>query len=454
MEANFKCHDTYINYCLNIARDSLSGMGASIKELKQREAEINAYQNINSIEEPKDISFLDNKLISENDHERAVEMIMSGRFFSEHTCAGEATRLGLGTKYLINISKDLSVDKISRLMGEEKERYVSNATVIEQAGCKPTTLFSLTLGTRHMLQFSFDIYNLAKKYNYNPERVLQRQKMLIVLNEDTAEKIINEFLDNNCFGFKRENIMFMIQRSYHGINIENGSFFYDKTTPKRLHNHGQMVMQQTLDDEIFYINSELGRQYLKSEEFGEVLKGMDNKISFNIEDLEYLTGSIDFDSLAFSSRRAKEGYGMIMEIVSNNPENPQKGGMAAFDSELNKNVMIEGFQLKGIKNHEITYLNKNFNYYPNPYRSWSMLKKHGLQMPIDIKGNYIYFQPVQGDINFLVKTDFFRRKELKPIKSWKSPATTPLAINYMRKQDKQKGFKDYATKILSKNAWC
>ena len=97
--------------------------------------------------------------------------------------------------------------------------------------------------------------------------------------------------------------------------------------------------------------------------------------------------------------------------------------------------MIEAFQLKGIKNHEIKYLNKNFNHYPKPYESWSILKEHGLNMPLSVKNGYIYFQPVQGDINFLVSTEFFKRKVLKPIKAWKSPATTPLAIKNMHMQE-------------------
>ncbi|MCJ7616484.1 MAG: hypothetical protein MUO43_08115, partial [Desulfobacterales bacterium] len=120
---------------------------------------------------------------------------------------------------------------------------------------------------------------------------------------------------------------------------------------------------------------------------------------------------------------------------------------------LGKNVMIESFQLKGIKNHEIKYLNKNFNHYPRPYDSWLMLKKHGLNMPIAVKDVAIYFQPVQGDINFLVKTEFFKRKELKPIKSWKSPATTPQAIKYMHMQDQQKGFKRYTEAIIGSKSF-
>ncbi|MEA1901315.1 MAG: hypothetical protein U9N47_11265 [Thermodesulfobacteriota bacterium] len=37
---------------------------------------------------------------------------------------------------------------------------------------------------------------------------------------------------------------------------------------------------------------------------------------------------------------------------------------------------------------------------------------------------------------------------MKPIKAWKAPATTPLAIKNMHMQDRQKGFKKYAEFVL------
>ena len=42
-----------------------------------------------------------------------------------------------------------------------------------------------------------------------------------------------------------------------------------------------------------------------------------------------------------------------------------------------------------------------------------------------------------------------KEKTLKPIKSWKSPETTPLAIKYMHIQDRRKGFKQYAESIIT-----
>jgi hypothetical protein len=75
---------------------------------------------------------------------------------------------------------------------------------------------------------------------------------------------------------------------------------------------------------------------------------------------------------------------------------------------------------------------------------WSRIKEQGLPMPIAVKEGFLYFQPVQGDINFLVKTAFFRRQEMRPIRNLKSPAALPLAINRMYAQDCQPGFKEFA----------
>jgi hypothetical protein len=443
-------YENYIDYCLQVAKDKLSGVVSNIEDY---ETNINKYENMDFLQEPRNICLLDEECLTKSDIAKAWKCVLDGKLFSEHATAGEATRLGMGPKYLINIAEDLSLEKIAEIMSRERSFVVKPEEVLEKAGCRPEELFPLSLGSRHMLQFSYDIHELAKKHNYDPQNVLSRQHMLVVLNEAAANKIIREFINNRFFGFNNENVLFMVQKAYHGINLVIGKYVYNKNTSKRLHNHGQMVMQQTMDNQIFNIDNKGNKTFLKSDEFGEILKEMDDKISYNIEDLGYLTASIDYEGLALALKKAEHGYRMLMEIVGNDSENPQKGGMAAFDTLLGKNVMIESFQLKGIENHEIKYLNKNFNHYPKPYDSWLVLKKHGLNMPIAIKDNAIYFQPVQGDINFLVKTEFFKRKVLKPIKSWKSPETTPLAIKYLHIQDRQNGFKKYAESIIGSKCY-
>jgi hypothetical protein len=440
-------NNSYIESCLKIAEERFMGYG-SIEEIEKDAESINAYENLDYLSAPKDVFIIDK--INKKDIERAKECVLEGKFFAEHAAAGEATRLGLGTKYMINIAKNLGTKEIAKLISEEKGIFISEEDVLKEAGCSPLDLLPIPLGTRHMLQYSFNIYKLAKENGKNGKEVLAKQKMLIILNETSAEKIIEDFIKYDFFGFSKENVYFMVQNSYHGIKKEEHEFIYDIRTPKRLHNHGQMVIQETMDHEIFIMDEDKDgkRKYILSKDFGEMLSNMDDKLSYNIEDLGFLTSAIDYQSLAVALLMSDKGYRMVMEIVANNPTAQQKGGMAAFDKKLSRNVMIEAFQLKGIKNADIKFLNKNFNHYPKPYDSWNLIRKKGLNMPITIKNRLIYFQPIQGDINFLVKTQFVQRKILKSIQSWKSPATTPLTMRYMKLQDEQEGFAEYIKKFI------
>jgi hypothetical protein len=441
---------TYKESSLKVLEENI-GKVSSISELKNKLDDINCYENLDKLEEPKEIYTFDDEIISDEKIKKAKLAVLNGSIFFEHAAAGEATRLKLGTKYVINISKKLTTKSISEMMSEEAGTNISEEEVLKQSTCNPEELLSFSLGTRHMAQLCFDIKKLAEEFNRNPKAVLSMQKMLLILNDTTAEQILEDFKKHNFFQLNPNNIFFLIQRRFNGINLKDGEYFYDENAPLRLHNHGQMVMQSSLDDEVFHLDPEndFEKRYLKSEEFGQMLKQCDDKISYNIEDIGYLTKSIDFASLAVALDMKERGYNMMMEIVANNPIKPQKGGMAAFDPVISKNVMIESFQLKGVKNEDIKFLNKNFNHYPDPYIMWSKMKERGLPMPIAVKEDYIYFQPVQGDINFLVKTQFVRRKILKPIQNWKSPATTPATISAMKKQDELDGFKEFMDNFLN-----
>ncbi len=302
-----------------------------------------------------------------------------------------------------------------------------------------------------MLQMAFDLTGLAREKGRNQKTVLENQRMLIILNLASADQVIRSMAQDNFFGFRPETTMFMIQESFPGINLREGRFFFDPDSPQRLHNHGQMAMQQTARDQVFFLEGGRPdrRRYLAPEEYLGDLEEMDDKLSYNIEDLDYLGGALDLAALALALDLADQGARMVMEIVANNPVHPVKGGLAAWDPELKRNVMIESFQLLDTPNSEEKFLNRNFNHYPRPAAAFQALAA-GLPMPVAIKGGYLYFQPVQGDLNFSLPTVFVRRKELKPLKSWKSALDTPAAIRAMADQDNQDGFKDFCEEVLQR----
>lgn len=424
-------------------------MYSSVEAIEADLDRINCYAGWDRLESPRDICVLDDSLLSMSDLRRAEDCILEGRLFTEHATAGEATHLGMGSKYLFNLPAAFTLSKVASQVSREMGKPVGPEDIIALAGCSPEDLLPLHLGMRHMAQFSFDIRRLAIRRGYDPQEVLGRQHLLVVVDDVTADPILNEFQQSNFFGFNREKVLFMIQKSYFGINVVRGHLYYDGNSEERLHNHGQMAMQQTEDNEIFRIGPSGRRQPLTSAALAELLQAMDDKISYNIDDLGFLTGAIDIPVLALALMKGEEGYDMLMEIVANDPKTPQKGGMAAYDPNLCRNVVIEGLQLSRVKNSDIQFLNRNINHYLNPYNAWSRLKEEGLNIPVVVKGKHIYGKAVQGDINFMVNTEFFTRKEVKPIQALKSRANLPLAMRYMRAQDQQDGFRDYVGVLIS-----
>lgn len=488
MNTKPKVHlDSFEEYRISILRYiewMLRGYYKNLKEvtlgdIKKDEKEINCYENFAHLEPIKEdkIIVLDDDKISTGPAEKAI---LAGKFLWEHTAAGEATRLGLGTKYLLNLSqfsleevvfhmRQEAIQEIKKkgIVGKELSREtkrinreITKESVLEVTEKDPKGLMNISLGNRHMLQMAYDVVQIAKRYKKDPKKILARQTTLVILNEQTAEEILEEFKRYNFFGLDPKKIYFMIQRSFHGIYIKEGCLFYDRTTEKnkRLHNHGQMIMQKIHDNVIFRVDSKNTgkREFISNRDFEKILAQHDDLLSYNVEDLGYLTCSIDLPSLTLALDLGKKGHNMMMEIVAQNPIKPQKGGACFYDKKLGRVVMIESNQLKNIKNEEIKHLNKNFNHYPNPVESYRVMKEIGLPISFEIKSTfnqsgepceYIYACPVQGDTNFLVKTAYVMRKNLKPIYNWKSPATTPIAIKAMFEQDRQEGFREFVKGI-------
>jgi hypothetical protein len=425
-------HDTYIASCLALA-DQRLGAYADCDAVASDEDELNKYPRLDQLSDPKDI-FVPNGM-DEADVQRAGQALLEGKVLLEHACAGEATRLGLGTKYLLNPPEDLTPEVMKRLLKDKP------------CAVKPSDLRAMTLGRRHMLQLAWDLWRLAHEAGQDPSQVLSRQHLLIVVNQATAEDILADFRQAGFYGFDRHKVLFMVQESFHGISKKEGRWAYDQSAPRRLHNHGQMLMQTTMDHQLFRLDAQGGRQTLTWAEYRAILEGMEDKISFNIEDLDYLERSLDLEGLAVALHLADSGARMVMEVVANDPVTPQKGGLCAWDPELKRNVMIESFQLAGLPNERITFLNKNINHYPFPAQALGQARERGLAMPIAVKKGFLYYQPIQGDVNFLVPTSFWRRSEMKPIKAWKSEANTAAALEAMAGQENRPGFLDWAREI-------
>jgi len=89
----------------------------AMRDIKKAQLELNAYENFAYLDpaREKQIVVLDDDKIGTS---KAEKSILEGKFFWEHAAAGEATRLGLGTKYLLELGK-YSLEEIAVHIREE-----------------------------------------------------------------------------------------------------------------------------------------------------------------------------------------------------------------------------------------------------------------------------------------------------------------------------------------------
>jgi len=207
-------------------------------------------------------------------------------------------------------------------------------------------------------------------------------------------------------------------------------------------------MQMTMDGQVFHLDRAGRESHLSRADFFSLLSRAESLVTYSIEDLGYLTWAIDFETLGLALDSGEKGYRMVMEIVPNHPDRPVKGALLAYDPALGRDVMIESLRLRGRPPEEISHLNKNFNHYPRPAEVFRRLEKAGLFLPVAVKEDGLYFQPVRGDMNFLVPTAFFTRRQAAPLSGWKTAADTPAALAALKRQNAQPGFTKFMAALF------
>ncbi|MDR1312631.1 MAG: hypothetical protein LBQ12_02800 [Deltaproteobacteria bacterium] len=422
-ELDLESPESYIESVIRLAGSRLSSF-KDAEEVGLAADDLNAYPGRESLGPPSAGRVLEDE--GPDLFELGRKAVLDGKIFWEHTAAGEATRLGMGAKYFI------LPDRLERALAED-------------GGPSPAGgLVPLELGRRHMLQLAYEIRRLAEESGVDPEKAMARQRMLLVVPEDGMPEMAEGAARDLAGTLPRESLLFMVQTAFHGLEKGPSGWVPDPASPRRLHNHGYMAMQKAMEGQVFSLDGAGRPSPLSREAFKRVLEGAWDLVSYNIEDLGYLTAALDLESAGLAVKKRAEGYGMMMEVIPNNPERPIKGGMHAFDPGLGRDVVVESFRLKGVGPEDIRYLNKNFNHYLDPAGTVERIREEGLFMPVSVKDGRLYFQPVQGDISFWAKTFFFTRRKAAPINSLKSRQDIPSALKAMRLQDAQPGFAGYA----------
>ncbi|MDR2611577.1 MAG: hypothetical protein LBG06_01595 [Deltaproteobacteria bacterium] len=423
-ELDLESPDSYLQSVRRLADSRLSSF-ACAEEVGLAADDLNAYPGRESLGPPSGAGVLEDE--GTDLAEAGRRAVLEGRIFWEHTAAGEATRLGLGPKYFI-------------APGLLERRLAASGGPPPGGGLLP-----LELGRRHLVQLAYEIRRLADESGIDPDLAMARQRMLLVVPEEGMPAMAEGAARDLAGLMPRGSLLFMIQTAFHGLEKGTAGWAVDPRSPRRLHNHGYLAMQKTMEGQVFRLDGSGRRAPLSREAFLGLLGEAWDLVSYNIEDLGYLTAALDLETAGMAVGKRSAGYGMMMEVIPNNPERPIKGGMYAFDPALGRDVVVESLRLKGVGPGDIGFLNKNFNHYLEPASVFGRIREEGLYMPVSVRDGRLYFQPVQGDISFWARTFFFTRRKASPINSLKSPLDIPSALEAMRLQDVQPGFAELAS---------
>ena len=125
--------EAYRNSCLELCAEKLRDYDG-LEALKADENRLNAYPRLARLEEPRGVVTLDPPTLSAGQIQRAVECVLDGRFLAEHAAAGEATRLKMGTKYLINPRERLTLESMALAWSEAAGEEMTPGGILNNTG--------------------------------------------------------------------------------------------------------------------------------------------------------------------------------------------------------------------------------------------------------------------------------------------------------------------------------
>lgn len=410
---------------------------------------------------------------------KIAERILNGDFPTEHMFGGLGERL-LGQESAIKVMGKFSLvpRQLSEAYGLKfpKESFRQSTDVLGKY-VKP-----YSLGVRHMLAYTYAIAKLADEYGMDRDTALKNQTVFIITNPEIDGDIREEFERWNYFGLDKDKVFFMASEAYPAIVLgTNGDLQVDATV-MATHNHGTARLQTSMDNIWSPVHTP-GRM-VATPTIRSIYEKAANLQSLNIEDVSYLSNALDLYAMMIASGMVADEYkdfGMIMDVVGQNPLKAQKGGILALDPTFDNNgdrlTMIEAFtaypeyyhwddkvaeQLGLYKKFE--WLNLNNNNYPNPVKMFDHLRTYGIPAYPEVKETgqgvkYIRNECPQGELAHFLPTVFVARMEQytgrrqpEPVEilSVKVSEHIPLGLSAFLRQDDMQGFLAFAKEFEPK----
>lgn len=416
---------------------------------------------------------------------RAKRVLLAGRQVSEEAIAGDATRIKKAPDTNPEAAYLLHESKIFYTAADLLKQAIEDKTIDKVPADQRDagTYMPYSLGAIHMYKAAFEVYSLAKregKTETEAIEALKSQVRIVVLPDSCWEEAVAEFYAHNYFGFKSENILFMIQPSLPGMTIrDDGEVVVDPAAPKKKYNHGSMKAQYAIPEQIFRAtlnpDGSIASTYVSEREIAELFSRAEDMVSYSIEDMDMVrTGEVaDLAMLSVALEQRDRGMEFLMEVVLQNMEIPQKGGFLTWDPVSQRALCLEvtmsgtliDTSLSGeagrAELRKIGYLNRNFNHtmdfasFLRKMREALVMQSGNLEGTMlgfghpEIKEGFLFPQPPQGDMNLNLTTVFVAKTPLPVISGLKERKNIPAALAAMYAGASQEGFRRFIEDVQS-----
>ncbi len=425
--------------------------------------------------------------ISAESQKDSIKFILNGGVLYQFLFAGAATRaaeiLKGGAKYSFNIEMfnknvmSLIDRKKSELIKERDDKELlkikREIQVLEKSAkeFQNKKMVSLCLGAREICQYRVMLEKFSLKLGIDINKVLDNIYFIVHISELSRDYILNDFYKHKFFGFKRENIIFIVQDTFYGYVYDNGKL-KEVRKFKRPFGHGYTLMQTVMPGSGFLFLGEGEIKKIDESPLEYVMNKSGGRAKLmanvNIDDLTKLTPLItDEERINYAVKELLEkDYDVVVEGVWN--KKGQKGGSWVRDIKKNKNLLVEGLCLKtdkfkGLfeyengekkKLEEMPLLNKMSNFYKIS-SLLTYLPENGLPNYLDIREEILFLESITGDVTHIneIKSKAFVKinnetNEPEEIKTFKDVSDVYLTLHFMAEQEKDEDFVKIVSRIL------
>jgi len=375
-----------------------------------------ATENIRSLDQ-----FLGDQQAYQQYRSRAQEAVINGQYVPQFIFAGAATRLKRGAMYPLNIWD-----------------IVRDTGVLQEGDAQ----YNFGMGPRQIMAFAMAVRRMAEEAKVDAETVMGRQKIVMNVNAEVEDLVIQDFVNNNFYGFNPSNVYFIVQPGFQGYKFENGQVVLDAESSALPYGHGYNAMQLKEAGAAYKLTREGQKQAVTTDVLSN-LGQEDLVVNHRINDLTRFTmeGVLDIDKVAFALAMFDQGYNYVSELVEN--PNNQKGGNAVRRGD--KVFLLETSNVKG--SPALTSLINQAGEQGAPYHAFRNIARVGdlsniLQNDIPynlrFKEGSLYLEAVTGDLTQMndTRTVFFTRTGTV-IKDFKEVKNLADAVDFLRRQDIQ-----------------